>query len=347
MKTIVFFNNKGGVGKTTLACNVASFLQNEKRIKTILIDADPQCNATQLYYDDEKIDSLYIKNESKKSTLYYILKSIEDGDPNINTDFSIIEKSKSKYKTDVIAGHPRLSMLEDRLSDSWNKLIGGDIGGARVTNWVRQLLENISSKYDVAIIDVGPSLGALNRCVLLSSDYFLAPLGCDIFSILGIDNISIWIDEWSQKYDRSISMIKQGSKCQSISEYHIISDTSSKFMLCGYTVQQYVTKTVRKGEKRAVKAYDDIKKQIPKVIHKKLSSLTPERLQHTDLELTSIPYLYSLIPMSQSHHCPIYKLTNKEGVVGNQYAQVAKYKDTLSEFCLKLLTNIDYSPNKT
>lgn len=51
--------------------------------------------------------------------------------------------------------------------------------------------------------------------------------------------------------------------------------------------------------------------------------------------------------MSQSHHCPIYKLTNKEGVVGNQYAQVAKYKDTLSEFCLKLLTNIDYSPNKT
>lgn len=346
MKTIVFFNNKGGVGKTTLACNIASFLQSEKKIKTIFIDADPQCNATQLYYDDDKIDGLYIKNENKKSTLYYILKSIEDGEPSINTNFEIIDKTKSKYKTDVIAGHPRLSMLEDRLSDSWNKLIGGDIGGARVTNWVSQLLDKVSSQYEIAIIDVGPSLGALNRSVLLASNYFLAPLGCDIFSILGIDNISIWIDEWSRTYDRSIAMIKQGSKRQAITEYEIISDTSSKFRLGGYTVQQYVTKTVSKGEKRAVKAYDDIKKQIPKVIKEKLSDLTPQSLKNKDLELTSIPYLYSLIPMSQSHHCPIYKLTNKEGVVGSQYAQVAKYKETLSDFCLKLLVNIDYHHSK-
>lgn len=196
----------------------------------------------------------------KKNTLYYILKTIEDGEPNINANFSIIDKLHSKYMTDMIASHPRLSMLEDRLSDSWNKLIAGDIGGARVTNWVGQLLEKINSKYDIAIIDVGPSLGALNRSVLLASDYFIAPLGCDIFSIFGIDNISIWLNNWSMTYDRSISMIEQSNKKQSIIKYQIIPNTSSKFRICGYTVQQYVTKTIQKGEKRVVKAYDDIKK---------------------------------------------------------------------------------------
>ena len=343
MQTIVFFNNKGGVGKTTLACNVASFLENSKGIKTILIDADPQCNATQLYYPEEDIINLYENEYLIKSTLYYILKSIEDGEPSINKDYAVIEKAKSKYKTDMIAGHPRLSMLEDRLSDSWNKLGSGDIGGVRVTNWMNQLLLHIQDKYDIAIVDVGPSLGALNRSVLLASNYFLAPLGCDIFSILGIDNISLWITEWRDAYENSIHHIRRGSKKQALRTYDIISDLSSNFLLCGYTVQQYVTKTVRKGEKRPVVAYDNIKQQIPEAIREKLEFLTPKRLKPEDLEITSIPYLYSLIPMSQTYHCPIYKLTGKEGIVGSQYSQVANYRKTLDDFCEKLLFNIDFS----
>lgn len=343
MKSIVFFNNKGGVGKTTLACNIASYLQNIKKIKTILIDADPQCNATQLYYEENIIEDLYIKNEHSKNTLYYVLKSIEDGEPNINSDYTIIEQFESKYKTDVIAGHPRLSMLEDRLSSAWNGLSSSDIGGARVTNWFSQLLSTIEHKYDIAIVDVGPSLGALNRSILLASDFFVSPMGCDIFSILGIDNISLWIDDWNKTYDRSIGIIGQGKKRQSIVDYSLIVDTTKKFRISGYTVQQYVTKTVRKGEKRAVSAYDRIKARIPGVIQEKLSQFMSKNISLKELELNSIPYLYSLIPMSQSFHCPIYKLTSREGIVGSQYAQVSSYGETLNEFCDKLLKNTESS----
>ncbi len=59
MKSIAIFNNKGGVGKTTLLCNLAAFLATERRRKVLVVDADPQCNATQLTFDDEETEELY------------------------------------------------------------------------------------------------------------------------------------------------------------------------------------------------------------------------------------------------------------------------------------------------
>lgn len=62
MKSIAFFNNKGGVGKTTLLCNVAGYLALHKNAKVLVIDADPQCNATQSLFSDETLDLIYKKN---------------------------------------------------------------------------------------------------------------------------------------------------------------------------------------------------------------------------------------------------------------------------------------------
>jgi cellulose biosynthesis protein BcsQ len=59
MKTVVFFNNKGGVGKTTLACNVVSFLNLYKCKRVLLIDADPQCNATQAILSEDECERIY------------------------------------------------------------------------------------------------------------------------------------------------------------------------------------------------------------------------------------------------------------------------------------------------
>jgi cellulose biosynthesis protein BcsQ len=60
VKTLVFFNNKGGVGKTTLACNVVSYLNLRKNKRALLIDADPQCNATQAMLGDDVLQDVYL-----------------------------------------------------------------------------------------------------------------------------------------------------------------------------------------------------------------------------------------------------------------------------------------------
>ena len=74
-----------------------------------------------------------------------------------------------------------VALLEDVLSQNWTQFLGGSLGGARVTNWNTQLLRNISHDYNLIIYDVGPSLGALNRSILIGVDYFISPMGCDIF----------------------------------------------------------------------------------------------------------------------------------------------------------------------
>ncbi len=89
-----------------------------------------------------------------------------------------------------------LSVFEDRLSTAWNNHTNGELGGARITNWLGALLTHFQDDYSIAIVDIGPSLGALNRSVILACDYIVTPLGCDIFSLIGIENIAIINSLW-------------------------------------------------------------------------------------------------------------------------------------------------------
>ncbi|HMO74123.1 MAG TPA: ParA family protein [Sphingopyxis sp.] len=59
MKAVCFFTNKGGVGKTTLLCNLAGYLALERNLKIAVVDADPQANATQYMFPEEFIEEVY------------------------------------------------------------------------------------------------------------------------------------------------------------------------------------------------------------------------------------------------------------------------------------------------
>lgn len=54
MKAVAIFNNKGGVGKTTFLCNLAAALVHYRQKRVLVVDADPQCNATQYMFDDSR-----------------------------------------------------------------------------------------------------------------------------------------------------------------------------------------------------------------------------------------------------------------------------------------------------
>ena len=83
MKAIVFFNNKGGVGKTTLACNVVSYINQNTSKRALLIDADPQCNATQAVLAEDVCEEIYLANNSSQKTIFNYVRPIQMGESSI------------------------------------------------------------------------------------------------------------------------------------------------------------------------------------------------------------------------------------------------------------------------
>lgn len=339
LKSVVFFNNKGGVGKTTLACNIVSYISANYNKRVMLIDGDPQCNATQAFLSDDICSEIYFRKTSTQKTIYDLLLPLEVGESSIAGKVAPFPRSKNEYRTDLLPGHPNLSTMEDRLSEGWSKLVAAEVAGFRVTNWAEQVLKNYANDYDLIVFDVGPSLGALNRTIILASDYLVCPFGCDIFSILGINNIATWITKWQEDYSEAISTTKRRERFNMIEKFGCITDTSAKFRLAGYSVQQYVSRKFKEGP-RPVKAYDSIMQEIPKVVNDRLNFIKSSNQSDIKLRLGDIPYVYSLVPLSQNSKTPIHALSSKNGVVGSQYKQIEQYNLLMKEFSEQLLINM-------
>ena len=243
MITIAMFNNKGGVGKTTLTNNIASFIADKLHKRVLVIDCDPQCNSTQLLMGQEFASELYLNLDlpSQITTISDILQPIEDGDSQISDTFIPIHSSKTRFNVDLIPGNPKFSVIEDRLGSAWHDLLSGDVGGIRKTNWNTLLIKKIKNQYDYVFYDLSPSLGSINRSVLVGCDYFITPMGTDIFSILGIRNISDWLSGWIKLYEKSIQLAEERFP-NKIQSYGIENQLKIKKGYLGYTIQQYITK---------------------------------------------------------------------------------------------------------
>lgn len=327
MQSIAFFNNKGGVGKTTLLCNIAAYLALEKRKSVLVIDADPQCNATQLLLDEIEVYNLY--DSQKSFTVHSVVHPLSIGKG--YTD-NIKPLTINDYGVDLIPGDPRLALKEDLLSKDWQDAVAGEIRGLRTSFLFSELLSRCG-KYDYVLFDMGPSLGSINRAVLLACDYFVSPMSIDIFSLKAIENISIALLEWRRKLQNGISQVDD-----SLSE-DIPHGGAFQLKFAGYVAQQYIQKT-KDGEKRAVAAYENIMKKIPKSISLHFSQKLQRSEKIEDYEIGTIPNLYSLIPMSQTAHKPIFALKAKDGVRGAHFNKVRDAADIYRGITDNLLRNI-------
>jgi len=343
MISLSMFNNKGGVGKTTLTCNLASLLATKYGKRVLVVDCDPQCNSTQLVMGENYATSLYWNHADSNgvTTVKDILQKIEDGDSDINEKIVPVKSSENRFNIDIIPGHPALSIIEDRLGAAWHSLKGGDLGGIRQTNWSTALCRVLKDRYDYAFFDLGPSLGALNRSILIGCDHFVTPMGTDIFSILGIRNIGEWLGSWTGLYENALTLCEKATPNR-IKTYPIATSLSIKKGFSGYTLQQYITKS-KQGIRRPTKAYEEIINNVPAEVETSLGSFWGSKNAFSCAKLGDIPHLYSLIPLAQTVSAPITSLRSQDGLVGSQFQQRDEYVSILTRLADNLISNINHS----
>jgi cellulose biosynthesis protein BcsQ len=330
MNSIAIFNNKGGVGKTTLLCNIAAYYSIHQHKKVLVIDSDPQCNATTYLLDDTKLEEVY--SDKSVKTLYDYIEPYQSGEDLINLP---IQRSDN-FSVDLVLGDIRLALMEDFLSGEWADTASAIQRSLKTICFFKRLFLDVQKKYDFVFIDVGPSLGVLNRLVLLFSDGFIMPTSSDIFCLRAINNISTAIDQWVTTFNELQNRYFKKKGC-----FYKLDDmdvnVNPKFL--GYVNQQYTSRT-RGGKRQAVKAYDDIISQMPELVKEKLCKYYPENIDINHLKVGEIPNFNSLLPMSQSAHRPVFELGSRDGVLGAHFAKVDEYRKVMSDITNNINRNL-------
>lgn len=198
-KKLAFFNNKGGVGKSTLSYNVAVNLA-KRGYKTVLVDLDPQCNLTRLALGEEYYDNTIFAGMSK--TIYDVLRGVIEGGSDIDLTAEFEPAKGCAQNLYLLRGDLRLSEYENILATGYNLAAAGQRLGYFQTSAISRFLreKGMAEEVDVFIIDTSPTLGLLNRVILLSTDYFAVPLMPDALSLQGIENLGKMFEKWKNDW---------------------------------------------------------------------------------------------------------------------------------------------------
>ncbi|CAB0974361.1 nitrogenase iron protein [Corynebacterium diphtheriae] len=339
VRTISFFNNKGGVGKTTLSTNVAHYFALQGK-RVLYVDCDPQCNATQLMLTEEQTESIYLdglndevaERNSLAKTVYAIFVPLREGESQIAAE--ITPMRSERFGVDVLPGHPALSQIEDLMSDSWQSALGRQTGPFRRIHWAGQLAHAMErdDRYDVIFFDVGPSLGPFNRTVLLGCDAFVTPTATDLFSFHAFGNLARWFDAWVTQY----AEIHEGNMAER-KKYSADVEAKTRplrlggfdgegLRYLGYTTLEYVKRRAN-GQEQLVGAFERFRGRFAAEAERISNSLSKH--SHSTL-LGHVPHMHSMPATAQDVHAPIMELSSSDRVRGAQINQRNAYAEKIN-----------------
>ena len=312
MKTVAFFNNKGGVGKTSLVYHLA-WMFAELGLNVVAMDLDPQSNLTSSFLDDEELEKLWELPQSTRTILGMVQPLLDR-----MGDIRSPEIAEIHRRIGLVPGDLGLSLFEDRLAETWGKCLDDNEPNAkdafRVTTAFYRIMEQAARGHgaDLILIDVGPNLGAINRAALVSADHVVIPLAADLFSLQGLRNLGPTLRSWRKGW--------QARKLRSINlpDYDLVIP-NGEMQPAGYVVMQ---PSVR--ENYPVAAYRRWINRIPEVYHQEvLERPASEGIPTPDpMSLATLKNYRSLAPMAQEARKPMFALKPADGAIGGHAAAV-------------------------
>lgn len=310
MRAIAFFNNKGGVGKTSLVYHLA-WMFADHGVNTLAIDLDPQANLTAMFLDEEQLEALWPDDEHP-DTVYGAIRPILRGVGDIaQPRIQRIDRDLS-----LIAGDLGLSRFEDKLSDAWPRCQLSDESAFRtMTAFHRLIAGSAQNATELVLIDVGPNLGAINRAALIASDQVVLPLAPDLFSLQGLKNLGPTLREW-----RKIWVELQQKSPQNLAM------PKGTMQPIGYVVMQHGMR-----DSRPVKAYQRWMDRIPGIYRDAVLNETPTsvpKVVSDPYNLALLKHYRSLMPLAMDANKPMFFLKSADGAIGaHQEAVRSCYKD--------------------
>lgn len=211
MKTISLFNNKGGVGKTTLTWNLSVSL-SAKGKSVLLIDFDPQCNLSIALLGETGFSDLLKKdaNNPYGKTIRAFCQPFIQQDilPVVHTFPPQFPMEPGSGRLDIAPGDFWLNNLSDVISVGTNLIAGNAVNRFLIPSLIASKAQELNNcEYDYVLIDVPPSFNTIVRSALYCSDYFLVPCTADIFSAYCIgligETLPKFRDDWEQGIRRT------------------------------------------------------------------------------------------------------------------------------------------------
>lgn len=322
-KIVTIFNNKGGVGKTTLTYHLAHAL-GELGKKVLLIDLDPQCNLTiialQMDYihdvwtaedpfiddfahaRDECGETAYKDMLQEPRSIHFILKPTEDGTAEVD---ELPRPIELKDRVHIIPGRLTLHLFEAKIAERWSGIYQGDPLSIRTGTRVRALAHEYAEiyGYDIVILDTSPSLGALNRHLLSLADGFIIPCSPDLFSVYGIRNIGNALRTWRKQFDSIFHFLSDQKRMN-------FPDKFVRFM--GYTLYNAKRYSKYENELNLAKAHHNYAVQIPEIIASSIDEenrLPIHGLFDHSIGENAVIHSHNTFPsMSQKYHMPMWEL---------------------------------------
>lgn len=325
MKIISVFNNKGGVGKTTLSYHM-SYALAEIGYRVLMIDLDPQCNLTIHAVDIEKLHDMWKKEDdfievgfdaSKKEhsedevkkmnkeprTIHYLLKPTEEGTGDLET---LPPPFKINKNLSLIPGRLTLYMYENKIAARWGEAYVGEPLSMRTITKIRNLAYDYAKVYgfDFIVVDTSPSLGALNKVIISTADGFLIPALPDMFSVYGIKNIGNSLATWKTDFEAIYNLLSETKRKQFPSQF-------VKFL--GFTIYNAKKYKGNNNKWELAQSHYNYAEQIPTTIKEYIiedvrGNLTEDMINNP-IGGKNVMYSHNTLPgMAQKYKNPIWKI---------------------------------------